>query len=94
MLLVPDADKAGAYRLAERLREELAKIKLDNLPAVTLSLGIASFPIDGTQVEDLNRMADAAMYAAKRAGRNQSIRYSKDLQHNPSLGGLNRAERA
>ena len=94
VLLIPDADKAGAYRLAERLREELAKIKLDNLPAVTLSLGIASFPIDGTEVEDLIRKADAAMYAAKRAGRNQSIRYSKDLQRNPLPGGLNRAGRA
>ena len=82
VMLVPDADKEAAYGLAERLREELAGIKLDNLPPITVSLGIATFPTDGTEVEDLIRKADAAMYEAKRAGRNISVKYADYLQSN------------
>ena len=82
VLLLPDADKDGAFGLAERLREELATIKLDNLPPITVSLGIATFPKDGTAVEDLIKNADAAMYAAKRAGRNTSVKYTEHLQSN------------
>jgi len=82
VMLLPDADKDGAFGLAERLREELAAIKLDNLPPITVSLGIATFPTDGTTVEDLIQKADAAMYAAKRAGRNTSVKYTEHLQSN------------
>lgn len=82
VMLVPDADKDAAFGLAERLREELAGIELDNLPPITVSLGIATFPTDGTEVEDLIRKADAAMYEAKRAGRNISIKYGDYLQSN------------
>ena len=76
VMMVPDADKDAAFGLAERLREELSKVKLDNMPPITVSLGIATFPTDGTEVEDLIKKADAAMYAAKRAGRNTSVKYS------------------
>ncbi len=80
VMLIPDADKEAAFSLAERLREELAKVKLDNLPPITVSLGIATFPTDGTDVDDLIKKADAAMYAAKRAGRNKSVRYAEHIQ--------------
>ncbi len=86
VMLVPDADKEAAFGLAERLREELAGIKLDNLPPITVSLGIATFPTDGTEVEELIRKADAAMYEAKRAGRNNSVKYADYLQANRDVG--------
>ena len=74
-----DADKDAAFSLAERLREELARIKLDPLPPITVSLGIATYPQDGTEIEALIKKADAAMYAAKKAGRNRSVKYSETL---------------
>ncbi len=82
VMLIPDADKEAAFSLAERLREGLAKVQLDNLPPITVSLGIATFPTDGTDVDDLIKKADAAMYAAKRAGRNKSVKYAEHIQLN------------
>jgi diguanylate cyclase (GGDEF)-like protein len=79
VMLIPDADQDAAFSLAERLREELAKVRLENMPPITVSFGIASFPVDGQNVEDLIKKADAAMYAAKRNGRNSSVKYADHI---------------
>jgi predicted signal transduction protein with EAL and GGDEF domain len=47
--------------------------------AVPASIGIASFPEDGDDLETLVRNADAAMYQAKERGRNNFQFYSEDL---------------
>ncbi len=49
-------------------------------PPITISLGIATYPYDGADPEDLIKKADAAMYAAKRAGRNQVVKYSRNVK--------------
>jgi len=81
VMLIPDADKDAAFNLAERLREELARIDLSPLPPITVSLGISTYPQDGTEIEVLIKKADAAMYAAKKAGRNRSVKYSEKIGH-------------
>ena len=80
VLMMPEADKEAAFGLVERLREAFSEIDLGDLPRITISLGIASFPNDGTGIEDLLKKADAAMYAAKQAGRNRTMKYSGDIQ--------------
>lgn len=80
VMLIPDADKEAAYCLAQRLREELAKVKFEDLPPITISLGIATFPSDSTDIEELIKKADAAMYEAKQKGRNRVVKYSKAIQ--------------
>jgi diguanylate cyclase (GGDEF)-like protein len=80
VMLIPDADKEAAYCLAQRLREELAKVKFEDLPPITISLGIATFPSDSTDIEELIKKADAAMYEAKQKGRNRVVKYSKTIQ--------------
>ena len=80
VMLIPDADKEAAFCLAERLREELAKVKLEGLPPITISLGIATYPTDGTDIEDLIKKADAAMYEAKQRGRNKAVKFSRAIK--------------
>jgi diguanylate cyclase (GGDEF)-like protein len=70
LLLLPDADLNGAIAVAERVR--LAAEASDGIPAFTISGGVALCdPADGRDPEPLLRRADAALYLAKRAGRNR-----------------------
>jgi len=80
VMLIPDADKEAAFCLAERLRDELAKVELEDLPPITISLGIATYPSDGTDLEELIKKADAAMYEAKKQGRNKVVKFSKAVK--------------
>ncbi len=70
--LLPQTAGSGAQRVAERIREELqAAPATDACPAVTASLGISSFSgIELRSPDELLQAADAALYRAKRAGRN------------------------
>jgi diguanylate cyclase (GGDEF)-like protein len=43
------------------------------LREVTISIGLAIYPLSGETLEELLRAADRALYAAKHAGRNQVI---------------------
>ena len=75
-ILLEDADRLGAMKVAERLRglvEELQLSYLGQRVAVTISLGIAAFPKDGDSVERLVSCADKALYQAKKAGRNRTV---------------------
>jgi diguanylate cyclase (GGDEF)-like protein len=80
VMLIPDADQSAAFSLAQRLRQELAKVNLDDLPPITMSLGIAAYPSDGTDIEELIKKADAAMYEAKRRGRDKAVKFSKAIK--------------
>jgi diguanylate cyclase (GGDEF)-like protein len=48
------------------------------LPQVTLSLGVAAFPLHGTTPEKLIAEADSALYSAKRLGRNRVVLAAPD----------------
>ena len=80
VIMIPEAANDAAHILSERLRKNLSEMKFDNLPSVTISLGIATFPHDGMDPEDLIRKADAAMYAAKRAGRDRVVKYTRNVK--------------
>lgn len=74
ILLLPQAARAQALEVAERLRRAVAQAPIRtsdvSLPQ-TLSIGLASCPEDGAALEALIAKADAALYAAKRAGRDR-----------------------
>jgi len=79
IMFLPETVKESAFILADRLRVGVSEIKVGSLPPVTISLGIATFPDDGKNIEDLVQMADAALYAAKKNGRNRVVVYSEEI---------------
>jgi len=79
VMLLPETDKASARGLSERLRKGIAAMELGNLPQITISMGVATFPEDGRTVDELLQKADAALYAAKKKGRNRVVGYSKAI---------------
>lgn len=79
VIVLPDTDREGAATFANRLREEIAEqtITSDNGSfSVTLSLGVAEFPSDGTNRHELIELADQALYYCKEHGRNRVTKVS------------------
>jgi diguanylate cyclase (GGDEF)-like protein len=72
-LLAPDCDEQGAYTLAERMRTEVDLGPARGERTLTISFGVATFPLHGESADDLLRAADRALYRAKRLGRNRSV---------------------
>ncbi len=75
VIILPETPLAKAEELAERLRNRIAghsiSIEDDKELSITISVGIATFPQHTQSWEYLLETADKAMYAAKKAGRNQ-----------------------
>ena len=78
-VILPDTDKAGALVVAERIRTAIhdQKVKAyDSMLAVTTSIGVAAFPEDAMQMEELLDKSDWALYRAKKSGRNRVAGFS------------------
>jgi diguanylate cyclase (GGDEF)-like protein/PAS domain S-box-containing protein len=74
LLIMPGMRKADAALRAECLRSAVAATPVEFLGAgitVTASFGVATYPVDGCSADSLVAAADAALYTAKRGGRNQ-----------------------
>jgi diguanylate cyclase (GGDEF)-like protein len=74
LLILPGTDAAGGAQVAERIRVALAGrivLSVDGTPiSVTSSFGVAATP-SATTASELFAAADAALYEAKRAGKNR-----------------------
>jgi diguanylate cyclase (GGDEF)-like protein len=75
-VILPQTDVAGAELLAERMRAAIAGLAIKRLDGggamhVTASFGVASLPQTATDKTSLIAAADAALYRAKRAGKNR-----------------------
>ncbi len=75
-VILPQTDVAGAELLAERMRAAVAGIEIDRLDGegrlnVTASFGVASLPSNARDKDALIAEADAALYRAKRSGKNK-----------------------
>ncbi|HEX4627950.1 MAG TPA: diguanylate cyclase [Gemmatimonadales bacterium] len=76
VVLMPETEAGGgAAQTAQRIRERLAADSLVG-SKLTLSIGIAQFPDDADTPEALLGVADAALYQAKREGRDRVQRAS------------------
>lgn len=75
LVLMPESGEAEAAALAERLRLTIASQPFPHR-RVTISLGVAQYPVHGDTADAVVAAADGALYEAKRAGRNRVARVS------------------
>ncbi len=82
VLVLPLTDIAGAAHLATKLMAlASAPFQVDQQElTVTPSMGIAMFPTDGDDFDTLCKCADAAMFRAKRDGRNAYRFFTSEMQ--------------
>ncbi len=79
VVLLPETPRERAYVAAERLRKRIEQEKFFGAEKsqpegkVTISIGVAGFPDDGKNWEEILRKADSALYRAKEEGRNRVV---------------------
>lgn len=76
-VLLPRTDKAEAFTVAEKLQEIIARTPFEgereSQPEgkITVSIGVAAYPWDGNNRDELLKSADSELYRAKKTGRNR-----------------------
>jgi diguanylate cyclase (GGDEF)-like protein len=75
-IILPDASKKDAMVIAERIRANIEQHQFlkdadHPLQKITVSIGVSSFPDDGSNKSELIHAADLALYEAKRSGKNK-----------------------
>ena len=74
LVLLPDTSAREAHDVAEKIRAEIETLSLPldgRLVRTTVSIGVASYPLDGNTLDLLLAHAEHHMYQAKLAGRNR-----------------------
>ncbi|HEU5270438.1 MAG TPA: GGDEF domain-containing protein [Jatrophihabitans sp.] len=77
VVVLSEVDEFSALTISERLRVRIGSLQVPSraddsiLTGLSCSIGLACYPSHGTDAETLLHAADAAMYAAKRNGRNR-----------------------
>jgi diguanylate cyclase (GGDEF)-like protein len=90
-VLLPDTGIPAALNIAERVRAAIAEMTLAGTDAaVTASIGVAVFPDHANTPDRLERLADAALYVAKRQGRNR-VELAEQTAANASVPGQREA---
>ncbi|MGA3348217.1 MAG: diguanylate cyclase [Candidatus Sulfotelmatobacter sp.] len=77
VVILPTANREGAHARAERLRLKMKDMAVQHqgrsLGMVSFSIGVAAFPEHGASPQELMAAADAALYEAKRGGRDRVV---------------------
>jgi two-component system cell cycle response regulator len=76
VIVFPDTDVAQAVQRLESLRHEVAGLPVQagrGAFTVTMSVGVASFPADGSDAAEVLAAADARAFEAKRLGKNRVV---------------------
>ncbi len=74
IVILPETTKEDAVIIAERLRNNISKIKVkakeDVIISPTTSIGVCQYPMDGEEAKTLINSADTALYHSKNNGKN------------------------
>lgn len=83
-IILPETIGESAIKVAERIRRTISDTAFTTPSGhrahLSVSIGISSFPLDGSRREELIIAADQALYFAKRDGRNRVCRYGDTLK--------------
>jgi diguanylate cyclase (GGDEF)-like protein len=75
VIILPEISQELALERAEQIREHVSNLRIQFkgqvLRTISISIGVAMYPDPASDVHDLLRLADGALYQAKRAGRNR-----------------------
>jgi diguanylate cyclase (GGDEF)-like protein len=78
IIIMPQTEKNEAFAVAERIRQSIREQSIrrwNGFPGkcITTSIGVATFPSDGTDRKELIRNADKALYKAKMEGKDKTV---------------------
>jgi len=77
IIILPESSTKDTIKRAEALREEVKNLNIyfreQLLPQITMSMGIATYPGNGTELKDLMWVADKALFKAKKEGRDRVV---------------------
>jgi len=78
VVVLPETDTDGARAVAERIRAGVSRLSfsgigVDDSVRMTISVGVATFPVQARAGASLIVAADQAMYVAKRNGKNAVV---------------------
>jgi diguanylate cyclase (GGDEF)-like protein len=74
-VLLPGLDERAAVSVARSIVERVSAAELDQIGDVTVSAGVATYPVQGVGRDELIRLADSALYWAKEDGKNRARTY-------------------
>ena len=78
-VILPHSSTMDSFSVAERMRENIAEVMSARQLDLSVSIGVASWPGDGTTLDELCYAADMALYYAKRTGQNRTSIASRTL---------------
>jgi diguanylate cyclase (GGDEF)-like protein len=78
-LLLAGHDETTALAAGSSIVERIGALDLDHIGSVTVSAGLATFPVQGHGRDELVRFADSALYWAKEHGKNRVRLYRPDV---------------
>lgn len=74
LIVFAESSQKDIYNKVNRLREGISKLNITDgeiTASITVSFGIATFPINGKNIDSLVEKADEALYKSKNTGRNK-----------------------
>jgi diguanylate cyclase (GGDEF)-like protein/excisionase family DNA binding protein len=73
-LILPGVDAIGAEAIGERVRGAVARLTAKEAARVTITVGVAAYPSDASEKNDLIAAADTALYLGKQSGEDRVVR--------------------
>jgi diguanylate cyclase (GGDEF)-like protein len=86
-LILPDTPRMGAFVVADRIRKRVEDHfrRRKNGPPVTVSGGVATFPDDAADLEQLIKRADEGLYRSKASGKNRVTLIGGERRRHPRV---------